>query len=135
MTFLLFTFRILFNALCVLSLVAQLRTALCNPLDCSPPGSSVHGILQARILERVAIFFCRESFWPRYQTWFSYIAGRFFIVWITREAHDIQSRLGVFSTYYIFNLWWVYLDMSSSLSQGRFLLKTNFENLQSYDSW
>ena len=41
-------------------LVAQPCPTLCDPMDCSPPGSSVHGILQARILERVAIPFCRE---------------------------------------------------------------------------
>ena len=41
--------------------VAQLCPTLCNPVDCSPPGSSVHGILQARILEWVAISFSRES--------------------------------------------------------------------------
>ena len=38
---------------------------LCDPMDCSPPGSSVHGILQARILEWVAISHCRGSFLPR----------------------------------------------------------------------
>ena len=38
---------------------------LCDPIDCSLPGSSVHGILQARILEWVAILFSRGSFWPR----------------------------------------------------------------------
>ena len=38
---------------------------LCHPLDCSPPGSSVHGILQARILELVAISFPRGSYQPR----------------------------------------------------------------------
>jgi len=43
--------------LCVCVLVAQLCPALCDPMDCSPPGSSVHGILQARILEWVAIPF------------------------------------------------------------------------------
>ena len=42
-------------------LVAQLCPPLCIPLDCSPPGSSVNGILQARILEKVAISFCRGS--------------------------------------------------------------------------
>ena len=42
-------------------LVAQLRLTLCDPMDCSPPGSSVHGILQARILEWVAICFSRGS--------------------------------------------------------------------------
>ena len=56
-------------------------------MDCSPPGSSVHGIIQARILEWVAIPFSRGSSWPRDQTWVSCIAGRFFTIWATREAH------------------------------------------------
>ena len=43
----------------------QSRLALCNPMYCSPPGSCVHGIFQARILEWVAISFSRESSWPR----------------------------------------------------------------------
>ena len=47
----------------------------CNPMDCSPPGSSVHGILQARILESGAISFSRGSSQPRNRTWVSYIAG------------------------------------------------------------
>ena len=41
--------------------VAQLCLTLCDPMDCSPPGSSVHGILQARILQRAAIPFSRGS--------------------------------------------------------------------------
>ena len=49
---------------------------LCNPLDCSPSGSSVHGILQARILEWVAVSSSKESSRPRDQTSIS-IAGRF----------------------------------------------------------
>ena len=44
-------------------LVAQSFLTLCDPMDCSPPGSSVHGILQARILEWVAILFSRGSSW------------------------------------------------------------------------
>ena len=44
-----------------LSEVAQSCPTLCNPMDCSLPGSSVHGIFQARILEWVAIFFSRGS--------------------------------------------------------------------------
>ena len=44
---------------------AQLCLPLCNPMDCTPPGSSVHGIFQARKLEWVAISFSRGSFWPR----------------------------------------------------------------------
>ena len=47
-------------------LVAQLCPTLCNPTDCSPPGSSVHGILQVRILEWVAIPFSRGSSQPMY---------------------------------------------------------------------
>ena len=39
------------------ALASQSRLTLCDPMDCSPPGSSVHGILQARILEWVAISF------------------------------------------------------------------------------
>ena len=53
---------------CVLKvkvLVSQSCLTLCNPVDYSPPGSSVHGILQARILERVAIPFSRGSSLPR----------------------------------------------------------------------
>ena len=48
--------------------VAQLCPTLCDPVDCSPPGSSVHGILQARVLEWVAISFSRRSSQPRDQT-------------------------------------------------------------------
>ena len=49
-------------------LVTQLCPTLCHPMDCSLPGSSVHGILQARILEWVSIPFSRGSSWPRDQT-------------------------------------------------------------------
>ena len=51
----------------------QLCVTLCNPMDCSPPGSSVHGILQARILEWVAMPFSRGSSWPRDRTHVSYV--------------------------------------------------------------
>ena len=67
-------------------LVIQSGPTLCDPMDCSPPGSSVLGILQARILEWVAISFPRESFWSRNQTQVSCIVGRFFTIWATREA-------------------------------------------------
>ena len=68
------------------TLVAQLCSALCNPMDCSPPGSSVHGNLQARILEWVANPFSRGSSRPSDWTCVSCIAGRFFTTWATREA-------------------------------------------------
>ena len=51
---------------------------LCDPMDCSPPGSSVHGISQAGILEWVAISFSRGSSWPRDWTCVSCIIGGFF---------------------------------------------------------
>ena len=57
-----------------------------RPMDCSPPGSSVHGILQARILEWIAISFYRGSSRARDQTQVSSIAGRRFNLWATREA-------------------------------------------------
>ena len=55
-------------------------------MNCSPPGSSVHGIFQARILEWVAISFFKGSSWPRYQIWVSHTAGRLLTIWATREA-------------------------------------------------
>ena len=67
-------------------LIAQLCLILFDPMDCSPPGSPVHGVLQARILEWVAIPFSWWSSWPSNQTWNSRITGRFFTVWATREA-------------------------------------------------
>ena len=68
--------------------VAQLCPTLCDPMDCSLPGSSVHGILQARILEWVAISFSRGSSQHRDQTRVSRVAGRRFNLWATREARD-----------------------------------------------
>ena len=56
--------------------VAQSCPTLCNFVDCSPPDSSIHGILQARILEWVAISFSRGSSRPRDRTQVSHIAGR-----------------------------------------------------------
>ena len=58
--------------------VTQLCLTLCNPMDCSLPGSSVHGIFQARILEWVAMSFSRRSSWPRNRTQVSRIVGRCF---------------------------------------------------------
>ena len=57
-------------------------------MNCSPPGSSIHGILQARTLEWVAISFSRGSSWPRDWTRASHIVGRRFTIWATSEVHD-----------------------------------------------
>ena len=73
-----------FYWLCVLD--AQMYLTLCDSIDCTPLGSSVHGILQARIFQWVAIPFSRGSSWPRGWTWVSCIAGRFFTSRNTRET-------------------------------------------------
>ena len=80
------------NSKCELSsflpacLVTQSCPTPCDPMDCSPSGSSVHGIVQARILEWVTIPFSRGSSRPRDGTRVFCIAGWFFTVWATREA-------------------------------------------------
>ena len=76
-------------------LAAQSCPILSNPMDWSPPDSSVHGILQARMLEWVAIFFSRGSSWPRDSTWVPWITGRFFIIWTTREAGRVSWLLPI----------------------------------------
>ena len=58
---------------------------LFNSADCDPPGSSVRGIFQVRILVCIAISFSKGSSRPRDRTWASYIAGRLFTIWATRE--------------------------------------------------
>ena len=86
---------------------------LCNPMDCSPSGSSVHGILQARILEWVAISFSRGFSQPKDRTQISRIAGRRFNLWATKEAR-------VFFFFLIFpcfttKMWLVYRNCVSCL--------------------
>ena len=73
--------------MCVCVLVTKSCPPLWDPKDCSPSGFSIHGISQARILEWIAIPFPRGSSWPRDQTHVSCIAGRFFTIWATGEAH------------------------------------------------
>ena len=68
-------------------LVSQSCPTLCDPMDGSLAGSSVHGIFQARILEWVAIFFPRGSCWPRDQTRVSCIGRQILYHWATWEAH------------------------------------------------
>ena len=79
--------------------VNQSLPTLCNPMDCSLPGSSVHGIFQARILEWVAISFSRGSSQSSDWTWVSCIVGRHFTIWTTREVpiknnqHLLRARI------------------------------------------
>ena len=68
--------------------VAQSRPTLCDPMDCSPPGSSVHGILQTRILEWVAIFFSRRSSQPRDRTYVSCTGGGFFSTELPKSGSE-----------------------------------------------
>ena len=79
--------------LCLLlpCLVALSCPTLCDPTDCSPPGSSVHGIFQARILEWVAISSSREYSWPSDQTPISCIGRWILYHWATWEALNTRS--------------------------------------------
>jgi len=79
--------------------VAQSCQTLCDPVDCIPPGSSVHGSLQAGILECVGISFSRVSFRPRDRTQVPCIASRFFTIWATREAPKTVSYCKIFIQY------------------------------------
>ena len=76
--------------MCVYVLVIQWYPTLCNPMDCRLPGSSVHEILQARILEWVIISSSRGSSWPRDQTLVSCIVGRFFTI---QTTNSLVSRV------------------------------------------
>jgi len=93
----------------------QLCLTLCNPMDCS---LSVYGMLQARILEWVAISFSRGSSQPRDQTWVSLIAGRFFTVWATREAFKWEnSRTWLTILFFFFKLL-IYLAVRALVQQA-----------------
>ena len=72
--------------------VAQSCPTLCDPVDCSLSGSSVHGIFQATVLEWIAISFSSGSSQPRDRTWVSCIVDRCFTVWATREVKKAECR-------------------------------------------
>ena len=99
--------------------VAQSCPTLCDPMDCSLPGSSIHGILQARILEWVAISFSRGSSQPRDQTRVSLIAGRRFNLWATREAPSPEVCSNSCPL-----VQWCYLTISSSAALFSFCLQS-----------
>ena len=74
-------------------MLSQLCPTLCDPMGCSLPGSSIHGISHARIVEWVAISFSREFSWPRDRTHISCVsctAGKFFTIWATRGSPWLQ---------------------------------------------
>ena len=80
-------------------LVIQSSPTLFDSMDSSLSGSSVHWILKARILQWIAIPSSRGSSKPRDRTWVSCIAGRFFTIWFTWEAHYVES---IYQTYLFF---------------------------------
>ena len=88
--------------------VAQSCPTLCDPMDCSLPGFSVHGISPARILEWVTISFSRGSSRPRNRTWVSCIGGRRFNLWAIREAQ--------FQVYSKVNQLYICMKVKSSLT-------------------
>ena len=71
--------------------VTQLCLHLCNPMDCSPPGSSVHGILQARILEWIAIAFSRGSSLHVYGLFILRVSG-FFFFFLNRPEGSLMNK-------------------------------------------
>ena len=114
--------------------VTQSRLTLCDPMDCSPPGSSIHGIIQASILEWVAIPFSRISSQLRDQTWISCITGRFFTIWATRKIRylllvlpqTMMAEIPVSSvTSTVWDPWFLLSYVSSNLSN---IQKTRYLN-------
>ena len=83
-------------------LVTQSCPTLCNLMDCSLLCASVHGILQARRLECVAIPFSRGSSWPSDWTWVFCIARRLFTVWATRVHNKYSLNASNYCFYIIF---------------------------------
>ena len=88
-------FCVIIQRLCMCVLVAQSCPTLCDPMECSSPGSPVHGIAQARILEWVSIPFSRGSSQPSDWTQVSCITGRFFTGWAIREAQIVGLKIHV----------------------------------------
>ena len=90
-------------------LVTQSCLTLCDPTDCSPPGFSVHGILQVRILEWIAIPFSRGTSPPRDWTLVSCLTGRFFTIWaILCPTYDKSLKdLNVMLKVYHIQCWYM----------------------------
>ena len=84
--------------------VAQSCPTLRDPMDCCPPGSSIHGIFQARVLEWVAISLSRRSSQHRDWTQVSRIVGRHFTVWATREVYEHWGCMYLFKLEFLYFL-------------------------------
>ena len=105
----------------------------CDRVDCSPPGSSVHGILQARILERVAISFSRGSSQPKNLTRVSCIVGRWFTNWAMREVH---TCIYIYVKCICINVTYILSYTFIKTSKGRaFNIWTMFLNFLWHFSW
>ena len=85
---------------CMCAKSLQLYLTLCDPMDCSPPGFSVRGILHTRVLEWVAMPSSRGSSQLRGRTWVSCFAGRFFTIWAASEDPSLVT-LNIFSCGYL----------------------------------
>ena len=83
-------------------LVTELCLTLCNPMDCSPPGSSVHWVSQARILEWVAISFSRGSSQSKSWTHVSSTGRQVLYHWAIREAHYNKASIAIKRVTHIF---------------------------------
>ena len=108
-------------------LVAWLCPILCDPMDCNPPGFSVHGVLSARIPEWVAISFSRGSVWPRDQTWVTFITGRFFYCLSHQAAHGVivlmfESHSLTRQSFFSWNVSSTFLHWYQAILEGGSLL-------------
>ena len=118
--------------------VAQLCLSLWDPMDCSLPGSSINGILQAIVLEWVAISFSRGSSWRRDQTQVSHIVERCFTVWAIREDWVPNSQIGLLFTWPLLSVFLCVfspvikpLGLGSTIIWYDFILKNKFAETDS----
>ena len=112
---------------CCCCLVAKFCLTLCDPMDCSLPGSPVHGILQTRILEWVTIPFSRRSSLPRDQTCIFCIAGVFFTTEPGKPTHIFTNIYDIYiykniNICYICVCMHTYVDMSLSFLKYIYIL-------------
>ena len=111
----------------VLKLHAQSlsRVWLCDTVNCSPPGSSVYGIAQAKMLEWVAISSSRGSSWPRDPTCISCIGRWILHHWATWEVLNLTLK-GVFNTPYFLSVTYVFLHAVLSSEMPAFSFRFHF---------